>query len=181
MKTLYLIGGTMGVGKTTVCRELKNQLHRSVFLDGDWCWDMNPFVVTEETKGMVLDNITALLGNFLRCSAYDHVIFSWVMHQQSIVDTILGRLDLTDVKVVSVSLVWTDVKVVSVSLVCSREALLQRLYRDVEAGIRQPDILLRSPQRLSLYDSMNTEKVDTTHATVAQAVQEILGLAQNQT
>lgn len=169
MKTLYLIGGTMGVGKTTVCRELKNQLHRSVFLDGDWCWDMNPFVVTEETKAMVLDNIAALLGNFLRCSAYDHVIFSWVMHQQSIVDTILGRLDLT------------DVKVVSVSLVCSREALLQRLYRDVEAGIRQPDILLRSPQRLNLYDSMNTEKIDTTHATVAQAVQEILRLAQNQT
>ena len=169
MKTLYLIGGTMGVGKTTVCRELKNQLHRSVFLDGDWCWDMNPFVVTEETKAMVLDNITALLGNFLRCSAYDHVIFSWVMHQQSIVDTILGRLDLT------------DVKVVSVSLVCSREVLLQRLYRDVEAGIRQPDILLRSPQRLNLYDSMNTEKIDTSHATVAQAVQEILRLAQNQT
>ncbi len=169
MKTLYLIGGTMGVGKTTVCRELKNQLHRSVFLDGDWCWDMNPFVVTEETKAMVLDNITALLGNFLRCSAYDHVIFSWVMHQQSIVDTILGRLDLT------------DVKVVSVSLVCSREALLQRLYRDVEAGIRQPDILLRSPQRLNLYDSMNTEKIDTSHATVAQTVQEILRLAQNQT
>ena len=169
MKTLYLIGGTMGVGKTTVCRELKNQLHRSVFLDGDWCWDMNPFVVTEETKAMVLDNITALLGNFLRCSAYDHVIFSWVMHQQSIVDTVLERLNLT------------DVKVVSVSLVCSREALLQRLYRDVEAGIRQPDILLRSPQRLSLYDSMNTEKIDTTHATVAQAVQEILRLAQNQT
>ena len=169
MKTLYLIGGTMGVGKTTVCRELKNQLHRSVFLDGDWCWDMNPFVVTEETKAMVLDNITALLGNFLRCSAYDHVIFSWVMHQQSIVDTILGRLDLT------------DVKVVSVSLVCSREALLQRLYRDVEEGIRQPDILLRSPQRLNLYDSMNTEKIDTSHATVAQAVQEILRLAQNQT
>ena len=169
MKTLYLIGGTMGVGKTTVCRELKNQLHRSVFLDGDWCWDMNPFVVTEETKAMVLDNITALLGNFLRCSAYDHVIFSWVMHQQSIVDTILGRLDLT------------DVKVVSVSLVCSREALLQRLYRDVEAGIRQPDILLRSPQRLNLYDSMNTEKIDTSHATVAQADQEILRLAQNQT
>ena len=169
MKTLYLIGGTMGVGKTTVSRELKNQLHRSVFLDGDWCWDMNPFVVTEETKAMVLDNITALLGNFLRCSAYDHVIFSWVMHQQSIVDTILGRLDLT------------DVKVISVSLVCSREALLQRLYRDVEAGIRQPDILLRSPQRLNLYDSMNTEKIDTSHATVAQAVQEILRLAQNQT
>lgn len=167
MKTLYLIGGTMGVGKTTVCRELKNQLQRSVFLDGDWCWDMNPFVVTKETKAMVLDNITTLLGNFLRCSAYDHVIFSWVMHQQSIIDSILERLDLT------------EVRVIPISLICSREVLLQRLYRDVEAGVRQPDVLLRSPQRLPLYDSMNTEKIDTSHATVGQTAQAILRLAQS--
>ena len=37
MKTIYLIGGTMGVGKTAVCRQLKHDLFRSVFLDGDWC------------------------------------------------------------------------------------------------------------------------------------------------
>ena len=39
MKTLYLIGGTMGVGKTTVSQQLKKDLANSVFLDGDWCWD----------------------------------------------------------------------------------------------------------------------------------------------
>lgn len=164
MKTLYLIGGTMGVGKTTVCRELKNQLPRSVFLDGDWCWDMNPFVVTEETKTMVLDNITTLLKNFLRCSAYDHVIFCWVMHQQSILDQILSRLDLT------------GVTVVPVSLVCSQEVLLQRLNQDVSAGLRQPDILLRSPQRLPLYDALDTHKIDTSYATVPEIVRAILRL-----
>lgn len=37
MKTLYLIGGTMGVGKTKVCQLLKDKLPNSVFLDGDWC------------------------------------------------------------------------------------------------------------------------------------------------
>lgn len=167
MKTLYLIGGTMGVGKTTVCRELKNQLPRSVFLDGDWCWDMNPFVVTEETKAMVLDNITTLLKNFLRCSAYDHVIFCWVMHQQSILDQILSRLDLT------------GVTVVPVSLVCSREVLLQRLNQDVSAGLRQPDILLRSPQRLPLYDALDTHKIDTSCAAVPEIVQAILRLSKN--
>ena len=50
MKNLYIIGGTMGVGKTTTCQILKQKLKNSVFLDGDWCWDMNPFKVTDETK-----------------------------------------------------------------------------------------------------------------------------------
>ena len=50
MKTLYMIGGTMGVGKTTVCQQLKQDLPNSVFLDGDWCWDANPFQVTDETN-----------------------------------------------------------------------------------------------------------------------------------
>ena len=57
MKTLYMIGGTMGVGKTTVCQQLKRSLPNSVFLDGDWCWDASPFQVTDETKSMVIDNI----------------------------------------------------------------------------------------------------------------------------
>ena len=69
MKTLYLIGGTMGVGKTAVCKQMKSLLNSSVLLDGDWCWDANPFQVTEETKTMVIDNICHLLNNFIHCSA----------------------------------------------------------------------------------------------------------------
>ncbi len=34
-KTLYLIGGPMGVGKTAVCRKLNRLLPASVMLDGD--------------------------------------------------------------------------------------------------------------------------------------------------
>ena len=47
----------MGVGKTTISRQLKKDLHNSVFLDGDWCWDADPFQVTEETKEMVMRNL----------------------------------------------------------------------------------------------------------------------------
>lgn len=47
----------MGVGKTTVSQQLKQDLPNSVFLDGDWCWDADPFQVTEETKSMVIRNI----------------------------------------------------------------------------------------------------------------------------
>ena len=41
----------------TVSRQLKKDLHNSVFLDGDWCWDADPFQVTEETKEMVMRNL----------------------------------------------------------------------------------------------------------------------------
>ena len=61
----------MGVGKTTVSQQLKKDLTNSVFLDGDWCWDANPFQVTEETKEMVVHNICYLLNSFLHCSVYD--------------------------------------------------------------------------------------------------------------
>ena len=54
MKTLIFINGPMGVGKTAVCRELLERLTPGVYLDGDWCWNMNPFQVTDETKSMVM-------------------------------------------------------------------------------------------------------------------------------
>ena len=92
-KHLYLIGGPMGVGKTAAGRALRERLDRSVFLDGDWCWDAHPFQVTAETKAMVLENIAFLLNNFLRCGAYTHVIFCWVLHRQEILDELLSRLD----------------------------------------------------------------------------------------
>ena len=100
----------MGIGKTTVCQHLKKELFNSVFLDGDWCWDASPFQVTDETKGVVLDNITHVLNNFIRCSAYENIIFCWVMHEQSIIDTILKKLDLSNCRVRSISLAkkWSE-------------------------------------------------------------------------
>ena len=68
MKKLILIGGTMGVGKTATSSLLKQKLNQSVFLDGDWCWDMHPFVVNRETKAMVMNNIVYQLNQFISCS-----------------------------------------------------------------------------------------------------------------
>lgn len=147
MKRLYLIGGPMGVGKTTVCQELKRLTAPSVFLDGDWCWDMEPFQVTEETKRMVQENIAFLLGQFLRCSAYETVIFCWVMHQQEILDSLLGALPLK------------GVEVRKVSLLAKPETLKQRIGGDVERGLRTWDVLDRSLERLPLYRSLDTEKL----------------------
>lgn len=148
MKKLYMIGGAMGVGKTTVCKYLKEELDNSVFLDGDWCWDMSPFQVTPETKKMVMENIIFLLNNFIRCSAYENIIFCWVMHEQEIIDSLLSGLDTS------------ECQVFPVSLVCGEDALRERLERDVKAGIRGEDVIARSLERLPLYERLDTVKVD---------------------
>lgn len=164
MKRLYLVGGPMGVGKTTVCRELQKRLDRSVFLDGDWCWDARPFQVTEETKAMVTENICFLLNNFLRCSAYDHVIFCWVLHQQGILDDILSRLDLR------------DCAVRAVSLTASPEALSARIEADMRAGRRDPGALERSLAYLPLYDALDTKKVDVSRLAPSEAAAQLEAL-----
>lgn len=161
MKHLYIIGGTMGVGKTTVCQQLKINLPKSVFLDGDWCWDADPFLVTEETKAMVLDNICHLLNNFLHCSAYETVIFCWVMHEQSIIDSILNMLDTE------------DCVVKCISLVSDKMSLCDRLIADVSKGIRTADVIDRSVARIPLYQSLDTIKIDTTGKSVQKIVDEI--------
>ncbi len=164
MKKLYLIGGTMGVGKTTVCQNLKVKLPDSVFLDGDWCWDASPFKVTEETKSMVINNICYLLNSFIACSAYENVIFCWVMHEQLIIDSILERLHTQ------------NCEVKCISLLADEETLRERLTIDVKKGIRQPDVIQRSVARLPLYKDLKTVKVDTGGKTVAEISDEIMSL-----
>lgn len=163
-KKLYLIGGTMGVGKTTTSLILKEKLDNTVFLDGDWCWDMSPFVVNEETKTMVMDNIVYLLNNYIKCSVYENIIFCWVMHEQSIIDEILSKLDTDNV----------EVKVIS--LVCNKEALTQRLQKDVECHKRKADVIERSVARIDLYNQLNSIKVDVSNINAIDAANKIINL-----
>jgi len=165
MKRIYLIGGTMGVGKTTVCQKLKKQLNNAVFLDGDWCWDSDPFQVTEETKAMVFDNINFLLNSFIHCSAFDNIIFCWVMHEQSIIDTIIKNLD-TD-----------NCKVIKISLTADEDSLISRLSADIENGIRTPDIIKRSVARIEMYKKLDTIKIDTSNKNIHEIANEIVALA----
>lgn len=164
MKTLYLIGGTMGVGKTTVCQQLKKDLPKCVFLDGDWCWDASPFQVTEETKAMVLDNISYLLNNFLRCSAYENVILAWVMHEQSIVDAIIEQLN------------FSQCVIKCISLLVDEDNLRDRLLQDVLSGVRTEDVIERSIARIPMYQQLDTIKIDTNGKKVPMIVEEIKAL-----
>lgn len=159
MKHIYIIGGTMGVGKTTTCQILKNKLPNCAFLDGDWCWDMHPFQVTAETKRMVMDNICFLLNQFIHCSAYENVVFCWVLHEQVMIDEILSRLDKE------------NCVVHTISFICIPSELQKRLQKDVNAGIRTEDMIQRSIERIKLYNKLDTEKIDVSYMTAEQVAQ----------
>lgn len=113
---------------------------------------------------MVTDNICYVLNNFLHCSAYENVIFCWVMHQQSVIDSIVENLDTQN----------CDVK--CISLIADEANLRKRLTRNVESGIRAEDVIERSVARIPMYDALNTMKIDTNEKTVAMIADEIMRL-----
>lgn len=166
MKKLIFINGTMGVGKTTISQQLKQQLPYSVFLDGDWCWDASPFVVTEETKTMVIDNIVHVLNNFLKCQTYETVIFCWVMDEQEIIDSIVSKLS-------------TPYQMFVFSLICSKEALVRRLKKDIDLGIRKEDVLERSIEKLSKYQLIESIKLDVSNMNQGQVTMDIITAIEN--
>lgn len=158
MKKLILIGGTMGIGKTTICQELKKKLNNSIFLDGDWAWDMHPFIVNDETKKMVMNNIIYNLNQFIHCSHIETIIFGWVMHEQSIIDEILDRLDTN------------DIKVYNISLICSEKQLRRNIEKDIEQGLRTRLDIQKSINRLPMYQVLKTQQIDVTDRDIQELV-----------
>ncbi|WP_143316275.1 AAA family ATPase [Clostridium sp. HBUAS56017] len=159
MKNLIFINGTMGVGKTATSKELQKMLPNCVFLDGDWCWDMSPFIITTETKKMVVDNISYILNNFILCSEYENVIFCWVMHEQAIFNDVLSRLKKD------------DCTLYKFSLVCSEQSLIARITKDIKEEVRKKDVIERSVPRLKNYFEMDTEKIDVSEISAKETAE----------
>lgn len=157
MKHVYLIGGPMGIGKSTICNQLNQDLDHSVFLDGDWCWNMDPFVVNQDTKNMVLDNITHCLNNFIHTPGIENIIFCWVMHKQDIIDKIIQKLDTEGV----------DIHLIS--LICEKEELIKRMLIDR----RDNQTIRKSLQYLELYKGLDTQKIDVTTLDVQKTIDKI--------
>lgn len=137
------------------------KLNNSVFLDGDWCWDMHPFQVTDETKAMVVKNICYMLNSFLSCSAFENIIFCWVMHEQSIIDNIISHPELY------------DCRIINISLICTEDVLRKRLQKDIDNGTRTADVIDRSVARIPMYEKLDTIKIDVSDKSIDRIADEI--------
>ena len=114
MKKLILLSGSPCVGKTTVGQHLFDQYDNSAYLDGDWCWCVNPFSVQDPRLRNGDKNMSFVLSNYLD-SQFDYVFFtSVVLTSPQIRENILNRITAT------------DYEVISFTLTCSEETLVQR-------------------------------------------------------
>ena len=160
-KKLLIINGVMGVGKTTVSKKLYKKLENSFWLDGDNCWNMNPFIVNEENKEMVLNNIGFMINSFLSNSSTKYVVFNWVIQSDEIMKSVLNKINTE------------DIDVYKITLMCTKEELIRRIEDDIKNGLRDDKNVKRSLERYNMYEKMDTIKVDTTNKTVNEIVSDI--------
>lgn len=161
MKKLIIINGVMGVGKTVISKALYQQLEHTVWLDGDWCWMMHPFVVNEQTKKMVIENITYQLNNFIKQVEFENIIFNWVIDEESIYQEILSKL-------------IGEYNLYKITLMASEETITKRILKDINCGKRDIDNLTRSVERLKKYELLSSIKVDTDDKDCNTIVKEII-------
>ena len=114
MKKLILLSGSPCVGKTTIGQYLFEQYNNSAYLDGDWCWCVNPFSVEDKRLRNGDKSMSFVLSNYLQ-SEFDYVFFtSVVLTDSGIRENILKNITAD------------DYEVIGITLTCSEETLVKR-------------------------------------------------------
>lgn len=157
MKKLIIINGAPGIGKSATSQLLYQQLNNSAWLDGDWCWMINPFKVTDENKQMVEDNINHLLSNYINNSTIEYIILCWVIPHQSLLNSLLEKLPIK------------NFQIYKITLTAQADIFRNRLLKDK----RTDDQIFDSIKRLEAYHNMDTIKIDTSDLSIQETVTRI--------
>ena len=121
-KKLILISGSPCVGKTAVGSRLFERYNNSAYLDGDWCWCVHPFSVTDSRLRNGDRSMSFVLSNYLD-SDFEYVFFTSVV--------------LTDLKIregILNGITAGDYEIIAFTLTCSEETLKKRHDRRGDKG-----------------------------------------------
>ena len=121
-KKLILISGSPCVGKTAAGTRLFQSFDNSAYLDGDWCWCVHPFSVTDSRLRNGDKSMSFVLSNYLD-SDFEYVFFTSVV--------------LTDARIregILNGITAEDFRIISFTLTCSEETLRKRHDRRGDRG-----------------------------------------------
>jgi len=160
MKKLVMIAGPAGVGKTTVCRHLFKIIQGCAWLDGDWCWMVNPYPgKTDEQKAYSLKTFGRILDGYFDDPNTNIILFSWMIQWNFMFDLVLNELS------------HKEYELIKIALVCYEKEYIRRLI-DGNRSERKID----HPDDMDKYRSLNASILDTTNLTVAETADKILSL-----
>ena len=121
-KKLILISGSPCVGKTAVGMRLFESYDNSAYLDGDWCWCVHPFSVTDSRLRNGDRSMSFVLSNYLD-SDFEYVFFTSVV----LTDPMIRERILKGITT-------KNYEVISFMLTCSEETLKKRHDRRGDQG-----------------------------------------------
>lgn len=105
MKKLIVISGPIGIGKSSVAREMLKNLNNSVILDGDQI--VYSITLNKDTEDLEENNIMFLLNAYLQSVAYENILFVWSRTPKQIEETI-GKLDNLPQKIIRILLTGSE-------------------------------------------------------------------------
>jgi len=160
MKKFVMVAGPPGVGKTAVCRRIFQSVDGCAWLDGDWCWMVNPYPgKTEAQKTYAERAFGYILDGYMLDPNTRVILFSWMIQHDFMFDLVTDRM------------ARKEFELTKVALVCEEAEYIRRL----RAGGREAEKIER-PDDMGKYRALDAHVIDTTGLTVAETADRVLGL-----
>ena len=105
---LIILSGSPCVGKSAAGDLLFQMYENAAYLDGDWCWCVNPFRLDDPRLREGDKAMSAVLSNYLRLG-FDYVVFSSVvLMYENIRQGILKNIPETGYEAIGFTLTCTE-------------------------------------------------------------------------
>ena len=160
MKKLVMITGPAGIGKTTVCQKLFRSIDSCAWLDGDWCWMVNPYPgKTDEQKRYAEKAFGYILDGYFHDERTNTIFFSWLIRADFMFELVSSQIS------------YRNYELIKIVLVCEEKEFIRRLTE----GKRSAD-KISHPDDMEQYRSLNARVIDTTHLSAEETAERILSL-----
>lgn len=161
---IIIINGSVGVGKSSVARQLHWTFEKSVYLDGDEIGHVHPFEIYDEARIQHLYDTLALLIKFHQQHGYDNFVINYVFESSASLQDLVRRLKPLDP---SIHMYW---------LTCAKEVQSQRIKKRGRANLEwelNRFVELQCIQQKAAQEGFIGKEIDTTKLEVAEVAKEI--------
>ena len=160
-KKFVMVTGPAGIGKTTVCKELFKRINGCAWLEGDWCWMINPYPgKTPEQKRYVEKTFGYILNGYFNDANTKIVLFSWLMHSEFMFDLITEQIADKGYELIKIALVCSD-----------RNIHIERMRKD---GRREEQI--EETDNMERFHQLNASIIDVVNLSVNDITERIIEL-----